>query len=131
MQPTLRLPPGSTISDVITTDDLSYNSEAEYPFWSGNYLCSPCKFIYVANTQRGATVRLSWSGTAPLTLWAGDAYEGPAVQVTARPDQTQLTVVVPGDRPVNTVMVGVDAKTDPHQVLNGPIKFKLAVDANQ
>jgi hypothetical protein len=130
MQQTLRVAPGSTISSVITADDLTYRSEDEYPFWNGDYLCSPCKCISVPNTQTGATVQLSWSGGAPLTLWVGDAYQIP-VQVSGQPGHGELAISVPANTPLNTIMVGLDRKRDPSPVLNGTITFTLAVEGPQ
>lgn len=128
MPQTLRVVTNSMISSVVTADDLTYRSEDAYPFWSGEYLCSPCKFITVPNNPAGATLRLAWSGGAALTLWAGDAYDGPAAQASGQPGEAQLVLSVPAGRSVNTVMVGVDRKRDPSQVLNGTVTFTLAVE---
>jgi hypothetical protein len=134
MQQTLRVSLGSTISSVLTPDDLTYRSEDEYPFWSGDYLCSPCKFIIVQNTNAGATLRLSWSGGPPLTMWGGDAYQGPVVQVRGEPGAAELVISAPPDNGTvsfNTVMVGLDPKRDPSQALNGTVTLALAVEGPQ
>ena len=134
MQQTLSVPLGSTISSILTADDLTYRGEDEYPFWSGDYLCSPCKFITPLNTNAGATLRLSWSGGAPLTVWGGDAYQGPVVQVRGEPGAVALVISAPpanGTWSFNTVMVGLDRKRDPSEVLNGTVTFTLAVEGPQ
>jgi hypothetical protein len=134
MQQTLRVPLGSTISSILTADDLTYRGEDEYPFWSGDYLCSPCKFISVSGTQAGATLRLSWSGGSPLTVWGGDAYQGPVVQVRGEPGAAELVISAPpanGTSFLNTLMVGLDRKRDPSEVLNGIVTFTLAAEGRQ
>jgi hypothetical protein len=134
MQQTLRVPLGSTISSILTADDLTYRGEDEYPFWWGDYLCSPCKFISVPSTKAGATLRLSWSGGSPLTVWGGDAYQGPIVQARGEPGAAELVISVPpanGTSSLNTLMVGLDRNHDPSEVLNGIVTFTLAAEGLQ
>ena len=126
MQPTLSISVGSTISTILTADDLAYRGVQGdmdgWPFWSGDYLCAPCKFIYVWGTQSGATFRLSWSGaTTPLTFWIGDVYDGPSIVRRGEGTVGERTVTVPNECRLNrfdTLMVGVDQKTDPGQTLS-------------
>jgi hypothetical protein len=130
MQPVLRVSPGSMIASVLTQDDLTYSAEGgggdTELFWEGDYLCGRCKLIFAPAIPAGGTLRLSWSGVRPLTLWAGDYYSGPFAVVTGKPGESELVVPIPAGRPFNTaVLVGFDHQTG---FTGGTIAFKLELE---
>ena len=78
---------GSPFSSVITSEDATF--EGGYPFGDEGkgYECSPCKLVNVSGAENGAMLRISWSGSTPLAVWAGElgSYNPPSVAAIASP----------------------------------------------
>ena len=113
MQPTLLLTEGRAVESVITADDLAYSSHGEGESidldWPGNVWCSPCKLIFM-RPPPGKGTRLRLSSTAALTMWVADYYSGPILVATGDADGYELVVDMPGDRPWNTLLVGLNRR---------------------
>ena len=136
LQPVLRLSWDSTIASVLTPDDLTYSSEGgggdTELWWGGDVLCGPCKLIRVLSApQGGGTLGLSWSGGAPLTVWAGDWYSGPVAIAAAEPGESKLTVAIQAARGINTVLVGFDRNRVDARTSAGMVSFQLTLEAPQ
>ncbi len=116
---------GTSVSSVITADDVTF--EGGYPFEDEGqgYECSPCKLIDISPAEQGATLRLSWSGSIPLALWAGDtqSWDGPYVRVVGRPDASEL--VGSTTSRIDAVLVGLDPSM--RVTLGKPVAFTLRV----
>jgi hypothetical protein len=123
LQPTLALKPGVPLSTVVSPDDLTYSDDLENSFWGGDYMCDPCKEIFITPAVRGsAKLRLQWTGSTPLELWVGDYYVS-TLSHGANATGQELTVDVSGN--LNTILVGVGAlQPAPIQ----PIPFQLTID---
>jgi len=125
MQRNILLAAGSSLSSEITADDVTFTGG--YPFGDEgqSYECSPCKLIDISRAGHGATLRLSWSGSVPLALWAGDtqSWDGPYVRVVGRPDASEL--VGSTTSPIDAVLVGLDPGTG--VTLGKRVTFKLTV----
>lgn len=124
MQRNIRLA-GSSMSSAITADDVTF--DGGYPFGDEGqgYACSPCKLIDISPAEQGATLRLSWSGSIPLALWAGDtrSWDGPYVRVVGRPEASEL--VGSTTSRIDAVLVGLDPSMP--VTLGKPVAFKLTV----
>ena len=118
----LEVSEASPVSSVITDDDVTYTGDLGDAFSDGDYVCGPCKWIAVARNgivTTTTTLRLTWSGGQPLTLWAGQGW-GVPVQFTARPGESEITATVTGQRP-QLVLVGVDSRAS--SLTGGPWTF--------
>jgi len=126
MQPRIFIASESNFSSLIVPDDITF--VGGYPFGDEgqSYECGPCKLIDISAAEQGAILRLSWSGSIPLALWAGDtqSWDGPYVRVVGRPDASQL--VGSTKSRIDAVLVGVDAST--RLKLGEPVVFTLAVE---
>jgi hypothetical protein len=127
MQPWIRLSSGSAVTSVITPDDATFSSDFENSFWDSIYLCSPCKEIGVdSSLERQWLLRLRWSGSTPLSLWAGTFYGGVTTHVNGRPEQSELTLKFSAGA-VDTVLVGIDPHTT--TAPQDPIRFELTIES--
>ena len=128
LQKEIHISPGMTIAGTITSDDLTYSAEIGNTFWEGQFLCKHCKEVFVSPpTEQGGSIRLSWTGGGPLTLWAGDYYGGPILRVTGSPGTSALFVVMPKGGQANTIVLGIDPSRTPGDFV-GPIDFALALN---
>ena len=128
LQKEIRISPGMSIAGTITSDDLTYSSEIGNTFWEGQFVCRHCKEVFVSPpTEQGGSIRLSWTGGGPLTLWAGDYYGGPILRVTGSPGTSALSVVIPTGGQANAIFLGIDPSKTPGDFV-GPIDFELALN---
>jgi len=129
LQKDIRVSPGMTIAGRITSDDLTYSSDIGNTFWEGQFVCRYCKEVFVsAPIEEATTIRLSWTGGSPLTLWAGDYYGGPLVRSTGSGSASALSVVMPKGTRADTIFLGIDPKTTSLGDSFGPIEFELALE---
>ena len=118
----------SPLSSVLTSDDVTYTGALGDAFADGEYACGPCKLIQLAGAGTGATtLRLTWSGDQPLSLWVGDTWNAPLVYAR-RPGESEITVTVNPTTRVNTVMVGIDLSSALAR-LAGDATFTLTLEA--
>ena len=129
MQPELSVTVGSRISSVLTSDDLTYSSDANNAFWNGSFACADCKSLSIAFPRTAdLTLRLSWTGAAPLSLWAGDIYEAPAIVATGDPGSSELVAQTTNGTQFTTVLVGFDAARAGPPPSPGVVNFTLALE---
>ena len=128
MQRKIFLSTSSRLSSFVTPDDVTYDGTASLPFGDvgAGYKCSPCKLIDIAGGEKGVTLRLSWSGSIPLALWAGDtqSWDGPYVHAIGRAGTSDL--VESTASPIDAVLVGLDPSL--RLTLTEPIAFTLSVE---
>ena len=128
MQRKIFLSSGSSLSSLVTPDDVTYDGTASFPFSDvgAGYQCSPCKLIDISGGENGVTLRLSWSGSIPLALWAGDtqSWDGPYVHAIGRAGASDL-VESTASR-IDAVLVGLDPSV--RLTLTEPIAFTLSVE---
>jgi len=126
MQSRIFLPSSSSFSSGIGPDDASF--EGSYPFGDEGegYECRPCKLIEISAAEQGANLRLSWSGSIPLSLWAGNtlSWDGPYVRAIGRPGASE-TAGSTRSR-IDAVLVGIDWRT--RVTLSGAVAFTLTIE---
>ena len=128
LQPVFILAMDADVASLISNDDLTYSSALENSFWDGVYFCGPCKEVSVRPALlTGARLRLTWSGSIPLAMWAGEYYSAPSAQAEGSPDRSELLLDVPPGR-LNTVLVGTAFHNGLPLVLSQPIDFLLTVE---
>ncbi len=123
MQSRIQLSLDSSLSSEITPDDATFES---YPFddLGGGDRCSPCKLIHLSGAEAGAVLRLSWSSSLPLALWAGQLYDySPTVGAFGTAGSSQLTRSTFSR--VDLVLVGISQARSP--MLTEPISFTLNI----
>ncbi len=126
LQPYLLMAAGERFSSVLTADDVSYPDAHSHP-WDTISGCVHCKLIHVAGADAGATLKLSWSGSMPLTLWAGTTggYWGHDVYAFA-PGESEI--VVSTEWEVNAVLIGINPLSVASRPLTEPVTFTLSVE---
>ena len=125
MQSHILMSSGSPFSSVITSEDATF--EGGYPFGDEGqgYECSPCKLVSVSGVENGAMLRVSWSGSIPLAVWAGDlgSYYPPSVAAIASPGTSELLRTTTSR--INAILVGLDRSKG--HTLTEPVVFTLTV----
>ena len=125
LQPYLRMAAGERLSSVLTPDDVAYPDDISHP-WD-NFACAPCQLIDVSGADEGATLKLSWSGSMPLTLWAGtNGYWGYDVRAVPRPGESEI--VSSTEYAVTLIVVGLEQGSVVHRRLTEATAFTLTVE---
>jgi hypothetical protein len=130
MQPLVTLTESSPVSNVISPDDLTYTSDLENSFWEGTYYCNPCKEISVhPAVNRNTRLRVHWTGSIPLDLWAGQYYGSVMAAGEGTASEHDLVIEVPAG--LDTVLVGLGKRNGVPQTLNQPVAFQLSIEPAQ
>ncbi len=126
MQPHIFMASQPNFSSLIVPDDVTF--AGGYPFTDEgqSYECGPCKLIDISPAGQGAILRLSWSGSIPLALWAGDtqSWDGPYIRAVGRPGASELVRTTKSR--IDAVLVGLDPSM--RVPLGEPIAFTLTVE---
>jgi hypothetical protein len=109
IQPWLFVSAAAPLSARLTDDDARFTS-GDSLFEMGDYTCHPCKMAIVSDSSRDpVTLRLTWTGDLPLSLWVGDGYSVPSL-FTSRSGANEITAVLKDNTYVSQVLVGVDLR---------------------
>ena len=132
LQPEVILAVNSPVSNVISPDDLTYDSNKIDSFEEGDYYCSPCKEITIYPWVQGAGVRfrVHWTGPIPLDLWVGDRYVGVTASGIGNSSDHEL-IVEGGASTLDTVLIGLGKRNGVPQTLNQPVAFQLSIEPAQ
>jgi hypothetical protein len=117
------MPADTSLQDVQT---VAVTFEGGYPFGDEGkgYACSPCKLFSVSGVENGAVLRITWSGSIPLAVWAGEiGYDPPSI-VAAGPQGTSELLGTTARR-INAILVGLDRTRS--NTLSEPVAFTLTV----
>jgi hypothetical protein len=109
IQPWLFVSAAAPLSAKLSDDDATFTS-GDSLFEMGDYACHPCKMAIVADGSRDpVTLRLTWTGDLPLSLWVGDGYSPPSL-FTSRAGASEITAVINDHTYVSQLLVGVDKR---------------------
>jgi len=110
IQPWLFVSAAAPLSARLSDDDATFAS-GDSLFEMGDYACHPCKMAMVSDGSRDpVTLRLTWTGDLPLSLWVGDGYSPPSL-FTPRAGANEITAVINDHTYVSQLLVGVDKRT--------------------
>jgi len=127
MQPNLTVSPASALTNIITSDDLTYSDDLQNSYWDGYYLCGPCKEIRIDPSAQGPVlVHLRWSGSVPLSLWAGVYYGTGAVVARGQPGASELTFR--STAKIDTLLVGIDGYQAQPAPLDHLVPFEVTLE---
>jgi hypothetical protein len=120
MQPTIVLSAVSSLVSRISSADVDY----DLSWWGPEFICSPCKQIELQTEQRALNIRLQWTGSARLRLWAASGYYGPIVSAEAQPGESMLMLPLAADASIIYVGISYPYGGQPPAIPE-PVPFEL------
>jgi hypothetical protein len=129
IQRAITLSGGSSVASRISSMDVAYDLTylwGDPPAW-----CSPCKWIDMQTGGRELDIRLQWSGSVPLQLWAG-AYS-PVVSLRAGPKagDSELTLRIPAATRFLLVGLASDTSVPRPQPFPEPQAFAITAASQE